>query len=54
MKRLWGLVCLLGLIGIAAGASSVLAGSSRTTVTYWSDAIACDVVPGERQSCGEA
>lgn len=40
MRRLVIFVCLLGLVGIAAGTSSVLAGSSRTTVTYWSDAIA--------------
>lgn len=39
MRRLWALVCLLVLAAVAASASSVLAGSGKTTSTYWNNTI---------------
>jgi hypothetical protein len=39
MRRLWALVCLLGLVVVGLGASSVLAGSSTTATTYWNNTI---------------
>jgi len=38
MRRLWTLVFLVGLVAIGAGASA-LAGSSKTTATYWSNSV---------------
>ena len=39
MRRLSTLALFVGLVAIGVGASSVLAGSSRTTATYWSNAV---------------
>jgi hypothetical protein len=39
MRRLWALVCLLGLVAVALGASSVLAGSTKTASTYWNNTV---------------
>lgn len=39
MRRLWAFVLLAGLVAIGAGSSSVLAGSGKTTATYWNNAI---------------